>query len=316
MDCTTKTAAGRVIEAFLIYDTFEILSVFATTEASCPIAKALLNNGKHGLSSVVSAGSLPYHLINHAAQQRRFDSFFTAERIRSIDLQTGEPSEEFRHEVRQKARQKMDDFINSDEGIQHFRDQIIHDLDDRLALENVKAGASELLVQTLISTWSVFESSVRAFIIAWVNADPARAKPLLVSNDLKTYFGKQVVDLEVISDFGFNLAGSMGDVLFLNRRLDNLSVTRGIMKAFFNDDHIRNILGDDMWWLNQRRHLFVHRRGIVDTDYLARTSDNAPTGERLHLTSHDVMNYVVAVRDAILAIAMAADRVSNVNCAE
>lgn len=316
MDSTTKTTAGRVIEAFLIYDTSGILSVFATTKASCPIAKALLNNGKDGLRSVVSAGTLPYHLINHAAQQRRFDSFLTAERIRSIDLETGEPSEELKHEVSQKANKKMRDFIYSEEGIQYFRDKIIHDLDNRLEYDDVKAGASELLVQTLISTWSVFESSMRAFIISWVNADPARAKPLLVSNDLKTYFGKQVVDLEVVSDFGFNLSGSMGDVLFLNKRLDNLSITREIMKAFFNDDLIRNILGDDMWLLNQRRHLFVHRRGLVDAEYLARTSDNVPTGERLHLTSHDVMNYVGAVRDAIVAVAKAADRASNVSCTE
>jgi len=204
----------------------------------------------------------------------------------------------------------MREFFNSEEGMQAYRDRVVDDLDNSLCHMDVAVGASELLVQTLISTWSVFESAARAFIISWVNADPARAKPLLDSNELKTYFGKQVVGLEVISDFGFNLSASMGDVLFLNKRLDNLGVVRAILGAFFNDEDIRNGLGEVIWMLNQRRHLFVHRRGIVDAEYISRTGDSVALGERLPLRSDDVASYISAVQTAVVAIAVAVDRSS------
>ncbi|MBA4754146.1 MAG: hypothetical protein EPO45_05465 [Sphingobium sp.] len=309
---STKDAAGRVLAAFLIYDLTETLLPLTKVSVECPHAKALLKDAIDGLRSVVSAGTLPYHLVYRSVHQRHFDKILTAERIRSLkSVNYGEdPSDEVRSEAYRIAQARMREFFNSEEGMQAYRDRVVDDLDNSLCHMDVAVGASELLVQTLISTWSVFESAARAFIISWVNADPARAKPLLDSNELKTYFGKQVVGLEVISDFGFNLSASMGDVLFLNKRLDNLGVVRAILGAFFNDEDIRNGLGEVIWMLNQRRHLFVHRRGIVDAEYISRTGDSVALGERLPLRSDDVASYISAVQTAVVAIAVAVDRSS------
>ena len=301
----------RVRDAFLIFDS-DMLAELESFETKSTPASNLIMAARDGLRSVVSAGSLPFQLVADSSHQRRFDQIHTAERIRSLKyIEFGtEPSEELAQQSAQTARHRMSDFVKSQEGINYFRDQIIGDLYHRLNSPEVEDAALELRVQTLISTWTVFESAVRAFIINWINANPQRALPVLASPELKTYFGKQVVDITVINDFAFDLTSSMGDILFGDRRLDNLQVIRHVLEALFNNTNIREKLADDIWILNQRRHLFVHRRGLIDAEYLRRTGDPVPVGERLCVTSGDIEHYINAVKVAFLAIASAADNVS------
>lgn len=302
--------AKRVCAAFLIFDG-ELLAELDAFEPKMPLPAAFIQNALNGLQSVTSAGSLPFQLVSHSVHQRRFDGIHTAERIRSLkDVEHGhEPSEELNRQSFQSATARMTEFVRSDEGVRHFRDGIIDDLDQRLNSPPVADAAFELLVQTLISAWTVFESSVRAFVIDWINADPQQATSVLASPDLRPYFGKQVVDIAVIGEHAFDLTSSMGDILFRERRLDNLSVIRNVLEALFNNSDVRLALAEDMWMLNQRRHLFVHRRGLVDAEYLGRTDDAVPIGERLYITSTDVEHYIRAVQNAFVAIARAADNV-------
>lgn len=301
----------RVIDAFLIIDPEELLVQLDKFEPQSPLSAAFVKDARDGLRGVASAGSLPFQLVSHSVHQRRFDQIHTAERIRSLkDVERGqEPSEELNRRSFQTANDRMSEFVRSDEGVKHFRDGILYDLDQRLSSPAVADAASELLVQTLISAWAVFESLVRAFVISWINADPYRARPVLASADLKPYFGKQVVDIAVIGDHAFDLTTAMGDILFRDRRLGDLGVIRNVLDALFADSDVRDALADDMWMLNQRRHLFVHRRGLVDTEYLGRTGDSVPFGKRLSVTSGDVEHYIRAVQSAFVAIASAADGV-------
>lgn len=300
----------RVSGAFLIFDG-EMLAELEAFEPKTPLPSAFIKNALDGLRSVTSAGSLPFQLVSHSVHQRRFDAIHAAERIRSLkDVGQGqEPSEEQNQQSLQSASNRMSEFSRSDEGIRYFRDVILYDLYERLNSAAVADAAFELLVQTLISAWTVFESSVRAFVIDWINADPQRANSVLASPDLKSYFGKQVVDIAVIGEHAFDLTSSMGDILFRERRLDNMSVIRSVLEALFNNSDIRGALAEDMWMLNQRRHLFVHRRGLVDAEYLRRTNDTVSIGEKLSVTSSDVEHYIRAVQSAFVAIASAADNV-------
>lgn len=298
----------RVSGAFLIFDG-EMLAELEAFEPKAPLPSAFIKNALDGLRSVTSAGSLPFQLVSHSVHQRRFDAIHAAERIRSLKVGAQELSEEQNQRSFQSANARMSEFVRSDEGVRHFRDRIIYDLDQRLKSPAVADAAFELLVQTLISAWTVFESSVRSFVIDWINADPQRANSVLASPDLKPYFGKQVVDIAVIGEHAFDLTSSMGDILFRERRLDNLSVIRSVLEALFNNSDVRGALAEDMWMLNQRRHLFVHRRGLVDAEYLRRTNDTVSVGEKLSVTSSDVEHYIRAVKSAFVAIASAADNV-------
>ena len=308
-DAPTPEIFKSVGAAFIVIVPEQLLAPLEQSKPQTSLSVALVTNARDGLRGVVSAGSLPYQLASHSAHQRHFDRIYTAERIRShINVKSGDqPSVARREEALQIAHERMHEFVRSSEGVHLLRDWIVLDLNGHLGSPAVKQAASELLVQTSISTWSVFESAVGAFIIGWINADPRRAIPVLAATELKSYFGKQAVDIDVIEDHGFDLSTSMGDILFRERRLDNLPVIRSVLNALFDDQNIRLALGDNMWLLNQRRHLLTHRRGIVDAEYLRKTGDSAPIGQRLHLSSVDIEMYVSTVQNAIIAIAQAAD---------
>jgi len=164
------------------------------------------------------------------------------------------------------------------------------------------------MVQTLVSTWAVFEHFASYFIVRWIDQAPRRSRSVLSAADLKTYLGKQVVDIDAIDEQGFDLTRSMGTMIFREKRLDNLAVIRSVLNALLNNDHVREALGDELWLLNQRRHLFVHKRGLVDQEYLKRTGDKVLPGQRLRVSSNDIERYITAVQKAIIEITAAANR--------
>lgn len=308
---------GRVRRAFLILTPEELTEPLNELAKHNICGASLIEDAANGIQSVVSAATLPFQLILNSVHERKFDRLLAAERIRALKIPTayGEKSspltEQEKVETAHKARLAMQMMLESEEGSDDIRDATVYALDHSLRSPNVSAAAAELLVQALVSTWAVFENFSSSFIIAWVNDDPRRAKQLLASSDLRIFFGKGIIDLDVIDHHAFNLTHSMGSVIFRGKRLDNLGIIRGAMDALFADADIRASLGNDLWMLNQRRHLFVHRRGIVDHEYRSRTGDEAPLGSHLSISSGDVEHYLTAVQTAVTAIATAAKKLGG-----
>jgi hypothetical protein len=307
-----KEVFGRVLDEFFIFEPEEQLSLLASFEPALDSSKKLIAEALDGLRSVASAASLPYHLESASIQQRHFDRIHTAERIRSLKFEeygSETLSEKGVDRALKSARKKMREFISTKDGIDYFRNEIVNHMNYLLERDHVKIGLNEIRVQSLISIWSVFENSSRSFIIDVLNNFPSRSIAITQREDLKAYFGKKAVDIDLIEVHGFNLERSMGNILFHERRLDNLSAIRSIFDSLFSDNAVREALGSDMWMLNQRRHLFVHKRGIVDLEYISRTGDMMPIGQRLSLTSEMIEKYITIVEKAVIAIATAADDV-------
>lgn len=295
---------NRVTSAFLI------LGIETVTGPLEPLANEYGGPGEYvrtateGLRSVVSAATLPFQLAVSAVQQRRFDRFLSAERIRSLkSLMPGdEPSEEVEKRSAKIANSRMNEFMASAAGADFIRDAVVEELMRSLESPIINGAAQELLTQALVSTWSIFEHFTSGFIIDWVNAYPHLAKCVLSVPELKTYFGKQAVDLDAIDEHGYDLTRSMGNIIFRGKRLDNLAVVRAVLSAMFDGQKIREALGERLWILNQKRHLIVHKRGLVDREYIEKTGDDVEIGQRLHLTSHDLEDYIISVQQAIISI--------------
>ena len=79
------------------------------------------------------------------------------------------------------------------------------------------------------------------------------------------------------------MATSLGNLLLSDRHLDSLPVVKDVLGVIFpSDSELRRVLGSpDLWLLWQRRRLIVHRRGLIDASYLAKTSDAGTIGSRL-----------------------------------
>ncbi len=302
-DGPPRDQVDRVTQAFLIHSSEAMMLAVPKVE---PYLEECVSDAFDGLRSVIRAATLPFLLTLEAVQQRRFDRLLAAERIRA--LKDAPDDREPDSVALTVARQRMTDFMSSQAGQDYIRDAVLHDLDRSLSSEDISAAAAEVLIQTLVSTWAVFEHFASSFIVRWIDQDPRRSRSVLAAADLKAYLGKQVVDIDAIDEQGFDLTRSMGTMIFREKRLDNLAVIRSVLDALFNAGEVREAFGDDLWLLNQRRHLFVHKRGFVDREYLKRTGDKVPAGQRLRLASNDVERYLMAVQKAIIAITNAANR--------
>lgn len=300
-----KEVVDRVLGSFLIFRLEPFLEPLLAYQSDSSCWSECLTTATEGLRSVTNAAGLPFFLVQSSVAQRIFDRFHAAELIRSlkhIPSNEGLSDEIKRANAFSNATKEMKEFVLSSEGGDYMRDAVVYDLFGRLESSDVSDASQELLVQTLISTWSVFENFSRSFIVSWVDADASRASLVLKAPGLKDILGKQIVDFQTISQHGFNLTNSMGAVLFASKRLDNLKVIKDVMKALFNDSQIQSAFGDELWLLNQRRNLFVHKRGFVDKQYLENTNASNSLGEKLDLSCDDIEESLLSVRGAMISI--------------
>lgn len=333
---TKKSPDGRLIsddvwQHFLFLSPDEFLVSFEPFLEDEWLYAARFSVAREGLSSVISAAGMPLELVIASIKQRRFDRFHMAERIRAIptpdtpELMKMIEAQELNKEPSSRnlvaalppdaeekaiasAFEKMREFWTSEEGKRFLANGIQHELKASLELKTIRSASQEVLVQTLISSWSVFEHFSKTFIVDWLNSNPGCAGSVSDAPELKEFFGKQVVDISVLGNHAFDLSKSMGTILFSERRVDSLSVIRAVFKALFSSSTVQTALGEKLWMLNQQRHLFVHKRGIVDADYLGKTSSSEQKGERLTLTSDNIVDHLMAVREAIVAIGEAASK--------
>jgi len=298
--------SSLVIDSYLIYrkeEIIEILSNFDGKEFNSNVIDVL-----GSLCSIITVASLPFTMTSSAIHRRRFDSFLAAERIRSLKIVP--PGERVTDEPEKQAlvsaENKMLKFLESEDGINWIRDSIVMEMRIGLDSEELSSAAHELLGQSIISLWSTFERFSSGFARQWVNADPSRAKMLLDSSDLRNYFGRQTLDIEIIESHGYILNNSMGDIIFKGKRLDSLKIIRAVYEVLFSTEAVRSSLGDHMWILNQRRNLLVHNRGIVDAEYRKKTGDLQDIGDKIVLKSDDLVSSAIAVQNAVIAIISAA----------
>jgi hypothetical protein len=100
----------------------------------------------------------------------------------------------------------------------------------------------------------------------------------------------------------------MGQLLSAARPVDSVEVMKTVFgKLFTKRSELREALAShELWLLNCKRHLIVHRRGVVDDQYLRRSGDTLEPGSRLEVSLNDVRAAIIAVRDVAVALLPAA----------
>ena len=78
--------------------------------------------------------------------------------------------------------------------------------------------------------WGAFEVFVSDVARATLNLNPSAALKLIATDPVKRHFRKEVL-IEALANRGFDLNGAMGDVLFSDQRLDNLTRMREVLSA-------------------------------------------------------------------------------------
>jgi hypothetical protein len=136
--------------------------------------------------------------------------------------------------------------------------------------------------------------------IAFVNRQPKIVLSLMRDERTRRYFQLRDISLDVLAEHGFDLSDNLGSVIVRQKGIDNLAAMRDAYDVLApGNKAVQTALReDDLWKLNQRRHLIVHRRGVVDAAYLARTGEVLPIGSHLCISPQELARYIELVRGA------------------
>jgi hypothetical protein len=263
----------------------------AARSATRPEYHSVVSAFGHNLASAVSTVAMPFRLATASVEQSHFQRIHIAERIRAryIEedaLHSGEELEAMRdREAHIKAQSRMQEFVGSDDG----QDVLIRDT-CRFLLASLKHGlelaAHELIHQGLLLIWSAFQVFCRDAFETLLNRDPVKVRILITHPTTRKRFEAERLPLDTLAQYGFDLSARLGTVLVSQQNFSDLRTIKAVFVVLFpGDTALTQALAQrDLWTLYQRRHLIVHRRGVIDQDYLDATGETLEIGTRLVVT--------------------------------
>lgn len=165
-------------------------------------------------------------------------------------------------------------------------------------------------LNALVNSWTIFEAFSKDLWKYILNKQPQKfINHLLKSkssslNEIEGINGKQI-SISLLSKFNFDLSNNLGDILapkydFTSARgiktaykdLLNLDI---IELAFLNDEQISQ--------LEITRHLIVHNAGIIDEDYLKRTTNkNEKLNDEIIISHEDASKMINSSVESVVGL--------------
>jgi hypothetical protein len=257
------------------------------------------------ISAVLQTVGIPVTLASSAAHGSHWQRIHSAERIRSLKLSAFETEDDLAlrgrrdtlaHEV---ASRRMSEFVESNEG----RDSIAADacrfLISSLESSELKAAATELLLQGEVLAWCSLEGLARDLLEFILNREPKRIAALMADSTARQRIPARIT-LEEMANFNFNLTSCLGTLVVAQQDLSDIKSIRTLIPALLGGDgSVAVSLGErSLWNLCQRRHLIVHRRGVVDAKYLEAVGGSDALGRKIVVNPDELERDIRAVASA------------------
>ena len=293
----TQNIAKAVRHIFLVPHDFsenaKLLTHLAPSLPDClsQIALAFVDS----LHGVIRTLSIPFQYTYSQVQSLHWQRFLMAERIRARGIE----NEADREPAAQEAANKK--FVSYLHG--EGRDAVTDDVLDRLMVLQGEpeslAAARELTRQGLVLVWSAVEVLTRDCFVFLLNQNPSLAEKLLAEQANRKRFSVDKVDWKTLASYSYDMSRNLGTFLISQADLTSVPAIRDAYGALFpNAINLRKKLGDSrLWDLCQKRNLIVHRRGIVDQQYLSTTNDKLPLGANLWVSPSEVEDLLEASLD-------------------
>jgi len=275
-----------------------------------PSFRALADAFAINLAAANSVAAMPYRMATSAVSRLRFQAIHSAQRIRSLKSDYQHLSEDERnHWALETARQKFaeeraadkDDAIADPPG--KFARAVLEQLEDLLSDAEFSESVDELLRQCTVLCWGALEVLAADLFVALLNVKPSLARFLLHDARTKKYYQSRDFGA-ALEERNYDLSSSMGDVLIGQRRIDDVETIRGVFDVLFPEcEELRISLSDEkLWMLSQARNLIVHRRAIIDRQYVANTGSSLALGAPLTVGPDMFEGYLTYVRSAGLVM--------------
>jgi hypothetical protein len=275
------------------------------------------NAFKNNLEAVIAVASMPILLASGTATEMRLQQLSMAERIRRLPIRPDaehpdgkklSPKDE--EEAHRVAHEKLCEELATKSGLLQMGLEAWRFLLAGLQTHEVDSAAHELLRQSAVLCWGALEVMARDTFVVYINANPSAARMVLDHPSTRGRFDLKALSMDLLAIHGFNVSTCMGDVLLQHQDLSELSAIKDVYGVLFPDAQVLHstLSKRDLWLLNQRRHLIVHKRGVIDGRYCERTGEKAEPGSVLNILPLELKEYLRLVRDVGIEILGAISR--------
>lgn len=238
------------------------------------------------LHGVIRTLSIPFNYTYSQVHSLHWQRFLMAERIRARGIENENEREPTALKI---AKDKFAEYLEG-EGREIVADNVVERLNSLKEEPESLAAARELTRQGVVLVWSAVEVLARDAFVYLLNRHPELAEQLLAEPGNRKRFASDKVDWQTLASYGYNLSQNLGIFLISRADLTNVSAIRDAYGALFpSATELGESLADRrLWHLCQMRNLIVHRRGIVDQQYLTSTGDSLSIGADLWISPDEV----------------------------
>jgi hypothetical protein len=269
---------------------------------------SVLQAFKTNLRSAFRVGDIPFQLSQSAVLHKRYTQLLIAEKIRCrTKVERKEITEsEIEREASRCANERMSEELSEKMIIERHADETLSNLAYHLKDTEFKTSAQELLRQVLAMTWSAFEILVNDTLMTLLNSKPSLIKAFADNRPYRDVLSARML-MEALEESNFNSSTSIGNVFCDVVNLDSLEKIRDAIHIGLGSSTVDIVLKDErLWRISQQRNLVVHRRGLIDTKYISKTSDDGSIGKPLVLDRYYIEASLRLIRDCGCATLKAA----------
>jgi hypothetical protein len=244
------------------------------------------------LHGVIRTLSIPFHYTYSQVHSLHWQRFLMAERIRARGIENEEEREPAAVKI---AKERFAEYLQG-EGGETVSDDVLARLNALQDEPESLAAARELTRQGIVLVWSAVEVLARDSFVFLLNRRPELAERLLAEQANRKRFSVDRIDWQTLATYGYDLSANLGTFLISKADLTNVPAIRDAYGALFPSatDLGRKLADRRLWDLCQKRNLIVHRRGIVDQQYLANTEDTLSLGADLWISPSEVEDLLEA----------------------
>lgn len=275
-----------------------------SSEISTREFRLVLESFKKNLSSAILVSKIPISLSVIRTKLLMFERILTKELIANAPLvsdyifndvpeeEKKKREKESRIKSHQKAEKLFYNKLKAKSGGKEFWDITYQFIKDCYYSNNeLDIAAIELLRQTTVLVWTAIEVLIRDVVTLKINQHPE----FLSKEQLRS------VPFEFLEEHNYNLNNRLGYIYSKNIDWSNYGMIQKSLEIF-HVDLGASLKSNSIWKLNQRRHLIVHNKGVVDSQYLDSTDDELPVGSELLITPKDFQLHLSDVKLAGIEI--------------
>jgi hypothetical protein len=144
----------------------------------------------------------------------------------------------------------------------------------------------------------------RDLLVTFLNILPSRVLRLAEAPATRKHFNLRALDLAILAEHGFDVSNKIATILAASHDLGSLGILKAVFGTLFDSGSraCEALSAKHLWILQQRRHLIVHQRGVVDADYIEATGEPRASGDQLRVLPGDVLTYLTASRDSAMTL--------------